>query len=77
MLLQFLAESVILSVTGGIAGIIVGVVFSEMISLIAGWPAPIWRPSQAAFCFLPQWGCSSATTQLESNLDPIEALRYE
>jgi macrolide transport system ATP-binding/permease protein len=41
VLLQFLAESVILSVTGGIAGIIMGVAFSGMISVIAGWPAPI------------------------------------
>jgi macrolide transport system ATP-binding/permease protein len=36
----FLAESVILSVTGGIAGIIIGVFLSEMIS-VAGWQAPI------------------------------------
>ena len=41
VLLQFLAESVILSVTGGIAGIIVGMLFSAMISIFAGWPAPI------------------------------------
>ena len=41
VLLQFLAEAVLLSVTGGIAGIIIGVAFSKVISLVAGWPTPI------------------------------------
>jgi ABC-type antimicrobial peptide transport system permease subunit len=34
VLLQFLAEAVILSITGGIAGIVIGVAFSAVISLI-------------------------------------------
>ena len=41
VLLQFLAEAVFLSVSGGLAGIVIGVAFSIGISLIAGWPAPI------------------------------------
>ena len=41
VLLQFLAEAVFLSVTGGIAGIVMGVAFSVAIAFFAGWPAPI------------------------------------
>jgi macrolide transport system ATP-binding/permease protein len=41
VLLQFLAEAVLLSVTGGIAGILAGILISAAISAIAGWPAPI------------------------------------
>jgi macrolide transport system ATP-binding/permease protein len=35
VLLQFLAEAVLISVSGGIAGIAIGVALSEGISLIA------------------------------------------
>ncbi len=41
VLLQFLAEAVLLSVTGGIAGIVMGVMASKTISLVAGWSMPI------------------------------------
>jgi len=41
VLLQFLAEAVLLSVTGGIAGIVMGVTLSKVISVAAGWPTPI------------------------------------
>ncbi len=80
VLLQFLAESVILSVTGGIIGIIVGVVFSAMISIVACWPAPI---SPAAivggFLFSAAVGIFFGyyPARKAASLDPIEALRYE
>jgi macrolide transport system ATP-binding/permease protein len=41
VLFQFLAEAVFLSVSGGIAGIVMGVLFSKTISIVTGWPAPI------------------------------------
>jgi ABC-type antimicrobial peptide transport system permease subunit len=41
VLLQFLAEAVFLSVSGGIAGIVAGMACASAISLIFGWPAPV------------------------------------
>jgi len=80
VLLQFLAEAVFLSVTGGIIGIVIGVVTSKLISAIAAWPTQV---STAAI--LGGFGFSAAVgvffgyypARKASRLDPIEALRYE
>jgi macrolide transport system ATP-binding/permease protein len=80
VLLQFLAESVILSVTGGICGIIMGVAFSEMISIVAGWATPISITAVAGgFLFSAAVGIFVGyyPARKAANLDPIEALRYE
>ena len=80
VLLQFLAESVILSVTGGIAGIIVGILFSEMIPVFVGWPAPISLAAIAGgFLFSAAVGIFFGyyPARKAASLDPIEALRYE
>ncbi|HUB90652.1 MAG TPA: ABC transporter permease, partial [Dyella sp.] len=51
VLLQFLAEAVFLSITGGAAGIVAGVVASELISLWAHWPILISATAiLAGFC---------------------------
>jgi macrolide transport system ATP-binding/permease protein len=80
VLLQFLAEAVFLSVSGGIAGIVLGIAFALALPSIAGWPAPIspWAAG-GGFLFSAAVGMFFGyyPTRKAASLDPIEALRYE
>jgi putative ABC transport system permease protein len=80
ILQQFLIESIILSVFGGIVGIIFGLTTSSLISRFAGWPVTV-SPEMVAVAFL----FSAAVgmffgfypARKASSLNPIDALRYE
>jgi len=80
ILVQFLVESLVLCLAGGVVGVAGGRAASEIISSVKGWPV---APSVAAvalsvavsatigvvFGFYPAWRAS--------RLNPIDALRYE
>lgn len=78
--LQFLIEALILSLIGGIFGIIVGISGSKILSMIADWPTIVSTLSVfLAFGFSGMVGIFFGyyPAMKASRLDPIEALRYE
>ncbi|MDE2489086.1 MAG: ABC transporter permease, partial [Alphaproteobacteria bacterium] len=80
VLLQFLAEAVLLSVTGGVLGMIAGVASSFVIAAVTHWPVPISSLALAGgFLFSAAVGIFFGfyPARKASRLDPIEALRYE
>jgi putative ABC transport system permease protein len=80
ILLQFVIESSILGIGGGVIGIIFGVFTAIVIVLISNWPLSISIPSIAySFLFSLTVGLFFGVypAHKASMLDPIEALRSE
>jgi macrolide transport system ATP-binding/permease protein len=80
VLLQFLAESVLLSVTGGVAGIGFGLLVSVIISKFAHWPTQASLTAVlGGFAFSAAVGIFFGfyPARKAANLNPIEALHYE
>jgi macrolide transport system ATP-binding/permease protein len=80
VLLQFLAEAVLLSAAGGEAGILTGIAVSQIISAVAQWPTLISSMAIAGgFLFSAAVGIFFGyyPARKAAHLDPIEALRYE
>ncbi len=78
--LQFIIEALTLSLIGGVAGIILGISGSKLISTLAGWTTIISPLSVLlAFGFSGLVGIFFGfyPAYKASLLDPIEALRYE
>jgi len=78
--LQFLIEAVTLSLIGGVAGVLVGITGSKIVSVMAGWPTIVTTISVVLalgfsglvgifFGFYPAYKASL--------LNPIDALHYE
>jgi putative ABC transport system permease protein len=78
--LQFLGESVMLSLVGGVAGVILGVVGSIVIGRTLRWPMQMSPESvviAAIFAIAVGIFFGYYPARKASLLDPIEALRYE
>ena len=80
ILTQFLVEALVLSLLGGITGILLGVIGSSLISTLAQWPTII-----TTFSIVLSFGFSIAIgvffgfypARKAALLNPIDALRYE
>ncbi len=80
ILSQFLIEAVIISVSGGVIGIILGVVASWLVNAVAHWPVYIqpWSVVLSfAVCTLTGVFFGWYPARKAASLDPIEAIRYE
>jgi putative ABC transport system permease protein len=77
---QFVVESFTISILGGFAGVVIGVVLAKLVAAYAGWPTVITAGS-----LLLSTGVSIAVGLMSgiypatraAELNPIEALRYE
>lgn len=80
ILMQFLMEAVIISVTGGVTGVLLGIAGAKAVSLALGWPTIVSNSSvllSFIVCALTGIFFGYYPAQKASRLDPIEALHYE
>ncbi|MDR2731663.1 MAG: ABC transporter permease [Fibromonadaceae bacterium] len=80
ILMQFLFEAVLISLTGGFIGILFGACASYIVKFFANWPVSISVSSIAvsfSVCFATGVFFGWYPARKAARLDPIEALRYE
>ena len=80
ILAQFLIESILISVTGGLIGVVFGIGAAVVVNLAAAFPIYIqpWSVLLSfAVCTLTGVFFGWYPAQKAAMLDPIEAIRYE
>jgi putative ABC transport system permease protein len=80
ILLQFLIEAVLISITGGIIGVLLGIAASNLVTVFLSWPTLVSQSSvllSFMVCAITGVFFGYYPAQKASRLDPIEALRYE
>jgi putative ABC transport system permease protein len=80
ILLQFLTEAILISITGGLIGVAVGITSAKLVTILLSWPTLITEYSiilSFLVCAVTGVFFGYYPAQKASRLDPIEALRYE
>jgi ABC-type antimicrobial peptide transport system, permease component len=80
ILLQFLIESMTLTLIGGTLGILLGAGIASIVSIFAGWPSLVsWQVVVGGLLFSMFIGIlfGLLPANKAARLDPIESLRYE
>jgi putative ABC transport system permease protein len=80
ILAQFLIEAVLMSITGGVIGVLLGGLITYGITTLAQWPVQIqpWSVMLSfAVCTFTGIFFGWYPAKKAANLDPIEAIRYE
>ena len=80
ILIQFLIEAILISITGGIIGIILGGTICSAVNYMANWPVSIQSWSVVlsfVVCTVTGVFFGWYPAKKAAALDPIDALRYE
>ena len=80
ILLQFLVEAILISLTGGVIGVVVGITASNLVSYFLSWPTLVSDSSillSFMVCGVTGVFFGYYPARNASRLDPIEALHYE
>jgi len=80
ILLQFLTEAILISVTGGLLGVVLGITAAKLVTFFLSWPTLVSQSSvilSFVICSVTGVFFGFYPAQKASRLDPIDALRYE